>query len=65
MTHGENVYDFISEIVQDMLARQLTRRKSTIEATRVIEILLKIEHLIPQVVIDGDEMVKYFSKKSH
>jgi hypothetical protein len=28
--------------------------------TEVVDLLLKIEELIPEIVIDGDEFVKYF-----
>jgi hypothetical protein len=60
-----NIYDLISETVQDLLVKQLRSKNSGVPIKKVIEILLKIEQSVPEVIVDGDEMVKYFSKKSH
>jgi hypothetical protein len=59
-----NVDFFIDELIQELLIKTLMSKNSTLEIKHVINILLEIKDLIPEIVIDGDEMVKYFSKKT-
>ena len=54
---------FIDELVQQLLIKSLTNKKQTVEIKYVIHNLLTIKDLIPEFVIDGDEFVKYFSRK--
>lgn len=54
---------FIDELVQQLLIKSLTNKKQTVEIKYVIHNLLTIKDLIPEFVIDGDELVKYFSRK--
>ena len=54
---------FIDELVQQLLVKSLTHKNQTVEIKYVIHNLLAIKDLIPQFVIDGDEFVKYFSRK--
>lgn len=60
-----NVNDFIDEQISSLLSMAIKKRNAKIDIANIVEMLLIIETLIPEVVIDGDEMVKYFSKKSH
>ena len=61
----QNVHLLIDELIQNLLIHELLQKNGTVERTFVIRMLLKISQLIPETVIDGDELVKYFSKKSH
>ena len=61
----KNVHLLIDELIQNLLIHELLQKNGTVERTFVIRMLLKISQLIPDTVIDGDELVKYFSKKSH
>jgi hypothetical protein len=54
---------FIDELVQQLLVKSLTHKKQTVEIKYVVHNLLTIKDLIPEFVIDGDEFVKYFSRK--
>jgi hypothetical protein len=57
------IYDYIDEQIGDLLAILLFRRHKKVDISKVVEILVEIEKRIPQIVIDGDEFVKYFTKK--
>ena len=59
-----NVDLFIDELIQELLIKTLMSKNSKLEIKHVINILFQIKDLIPEIVIDGDEMVKYFSKKT-
>jgi hypothetical protein len=59
-----NVDFFIDNLIQQLLVKTLVSENSQLEIKHVINILLEIKDLIPEIVIDGDEMVKYFSKKT-
>lgn len=61
----KNVHLLIDELIQNLLIHELLQKNGTVERTFVIRMLLKISQLIPETVIDGDELVKYFGKKSH
>lgn len=61
----ENVHLLIDELIQNLLIHELLQKNGTVERKVVIQMLIKILQLIPETVIDGDELVKYFSKKSH
>lgn len=63
--NNKNVYEFIDEQISSLLTKGIKNRNAKVSIANVVEMLLIIESLIPEVVIDGDEMVKYFSKKSH
>jgi hypothetical protein len=60
-----NVYKFIDKQIGDLLSMSIRNTHKRIPVLQVIKLLCEIEDLIPEVVIDGDEMVKYFNKKSH
>ena len=60
---NDSVYDYIDEQIGDLLTVSLFRRHKKIEISKVIEILVEVEKRIPQIVIDGDELVKYFTRK--
>ena len=57
------IYDYIDEQIGDLLAILLFRRQKKVDISKVVEILVEIERRIPQIVIDGDELVKYFTRK--
>jgi len=59
-----NVDLFIDELIQELLIKTLMSKNSKLEIKHVINILFQIKDLIPEIIIDGDEMVKYFSKKT-
>lgn len=60
-----NIYEFIDYQLSDLLYIYANNKNKKIPVLKVIKIMLIIESLIPEIVIGGDEMVKYFSKKSH
>jgi len=60
-----NIYDFIDKEISELLSINARSRNKKVEISKVIQMLLMIESLIPEIVIDGDKMVKYFNKKSH
>ena len=60
---NDSIYDYIDAQIGDLLAISLFRRHKKIEISKVIEILVDVERRIPQIVIDGDELVKYFTRK--
>lgn len=55
-----NIYELIDESIQDLLSRSIAGKRNFIKITEVVDLLLKIEKSIPEIVIDGDEFVKYF-----
>jgi hypothetical protein len=55
-----NIYELIDESIQNLLSRSIAGKRNFIKISEVIDLLLKIEELIPEIVIDGDEFVKYF-----
>lgn len=57
-----NVFDFIDEQIGDLLYL-LLHHKKRVNTTDVIDVLLEISDLIPEVVIDGDELTKHFHPK--
>ena len=61
--NNDSIYDYIDKQIGDLLAILLFRRHKKIDISKVVEILIEIEKRIPQIVIDGDEFVKYFTKK--
>ena len=61
--NNDSIYDYIDEQIGDLLTVSLFRRHKKIEISKVIEILVEVEKRIPQIVIDGDELVKYFTRK--
>jgi len=63
-SQNTNIYDFIDKELSELLSVVAQHPNRKMRIVDVIQILLKIEILIPQIVIDGDEMVKYFNKKS-
>jgi hypothetical protein len=58
-----NIYNFIDNQLMFLLFRSAKNPNTKIHVSKVINMILILESLIPQTVIDGDEMVKYFSKK--
>jgi len=60
-----NIYEFIDKELSELLALYALSDNKRVRVSKVIKMLLILESLIPQIVIDGDEMVKYFNKKSH
>jgi len=63
-SQNTNIYDFLDKEISELLSVVVQHPNRRMRIVDVIQILLKIEILIPQIVIDGDEMVKYFNKKS-
>lgn len=59
-----NIYELIDESIQDLLSRSIVGKRNFIKITEVVDLLLKIEKSIPEIVIDGDEFVKYFKGNS-
>ena len=48
--------------VRDLLALELEGIKR-VNVKDVLQFILELDSLIPESVIDGDELVKYFNKK--
>lgn len=61
---NSNVYDFIDEQIAELLVLVLTNEQEVVNILDVIDVLCEISNLIPEIVIDGDEMVKYFNNKT-
>ena len=59
-----NIYNFIDKQIADLLVLVLDDEEEVVSVLDVIDVLYEISNLIPEVVIDGDEMVKYFNNKS-
>lgn len=57
-----NIYDFIDKQIADLLFLVLTDEEK-VNITDVISVLCEINSLIPEIVINGDELVKYFNNK--
>jgi len=64
-TETSNIYEFIDKQIGDLLSMSIRNKRKQISILHVIQLLCEIENLIPHIVIDGDEMVKYFNKKRH
>lgn len=64
-TEISNIYEFIDKQIGDLLSMSIRNKRKQVPILHVIQLLCEIENLIPNIVIDGDEMVKYFSKKRH
>lgn len=58
------INELIDESIQNLLSRSVTGKRNFIKITEVVDLLLKIEELVPEIVIDGDEFVKYFKGNS-
>ena len=54
------IYELIDDSIQNLLSTSVAGKRNFIKISEVIDLLLKIEELIPEIVIDGDEFVKYF-----
>lgn len=59
-----NVYDLIDESISELLHLGIKGQKR-VEIVDVIQLLMEIDEAIPEIIIDGDEFVKHFSKKRH
>ena len=59
-----NIYDFIDKQIADLLVLILNDEEKLVYVIDVIDCLYEISNLIPEIVINGDEMVKYFNNKS-
>ena len=64
MAHSKdlNVYELIDEAISDLLALELEGIKR-VNVKDVLQFILELDSLIPESVIDGDELVKHFNKK--
>jgi len=58
-----NIYQYIDKQIAELLEISLMRRHKKINVSEVIAILVEVEKRIPEIVIDGDELVKYFKKR--
>jgi hypothetical protein len=58
------INELIDESIQNLLSRSVTGKRNFIKITEVVDLLLKIEELVPEIVIDGDGFVKYFKGNS-
>jgi len=59
---NESVYHLIDESLGELLNLMWLGHKR-VEIIDVIQLIKEIEDLIPEIIIDGDEFVKRFSKK--
>lgn len=59
-----DIYKLIDDSIQDLLYTSIRGRRNFMKITDVIELLMKIEESVPEIVIDGDEFVKYFKGNS-
>jgi len=59
-----DIYKLIDDSIQDLLYTSIRGKRNFMKITDVIELLMKIEKSVPEIVIDGDEFVKYFKGNS-
>ncbi len=59
-----DIYKLIDDSIQDLLYTSIRGRRNFMKITDVIELLMKIEKSVPEIVIDGDAFVKYFKGNS-
>ncbi len=59
-----DIYKLIDDSIQDLLYTSIGGKRNFMKITDVIELLMKIEKSVPEIVIDGDEFVKYFKGNS-
>lgn len=64
-----NIHKIVEPYIQEVLYATIRNNKKTIQAKQVLTMLLEIEQQInecsPEIIIDGDEMVKYFNQKCY
>ena len=62
-----NIHKIVEPYIQEILYATIRNNKKTVQAKQVLTMLLEIEQQIneysPEIIIDGDEMVKYFNQK--
>lgn len=59
-----DVYELIDESISELLHLGIKGQRK-VEILDVIQLLIEIDEAIPEITIDGDELVKHFSKKRH
>jgi len=57
-----NTSGFIDEKISDLLYLSINQNIKAVSITKVINILLDIDKSLDDVIIDGDELNKYFNK---
>ncbi|MEY3099147.1 MAG: hypothetical protein RIS63_35 [Bacteroidota bacterium] len=57
-----NTRGFIDEKISDLLYLSINQNIKAVSITKVINILLDIDKSLDDVIIDGDELNKYFNK---
>ena len=58
-----NTHSLIDKKIGDLLYLSVNQNIKAVSITKVINILLDIEESLNDVIIDGDELNKYFNKK--
>ena len=58
-----NTHSLIDKKIGDLLYLSVNQNIKAVSITKVINILLAIEESLNDVIIDGDELNKYFNKK--
>ena len=59
-----NTRSFIDEKISDLLYLSINQNIKAVSITKVINILLDIDKSLDDVMMDGDELNKYFNKKT-
>jgi len=59
-----NTHSLIDKKIGDLLYLSINQNIKVVSITKVINILLDIEDSLDDVIIDGDELNKYFNKKT-
>lgn len=59
-----NTHSLIDKKIGDLLYLSINQNIKAVSITKVINILLDIEGSLDDVIIDGDELNKYFNKKT-
>ncbi len=59
-----NTRSLIDTKIADLLHLSITQNIKAVSISKVINILLDIDESLDDVVIDGDELNKYFNKKT-
>lgn len=59
-----NTHNLIDEKISDLLYLSINQNIKAVSITKVINILLNIEDSLDDLIIDGDELNKYFNKKT-
>lgn len=60
----QNIYELIDESISELLHLGIKGQRR-VDIVDVIQLLLDIDAMVPEIIVDGDAFVKHFGKKRH